>query len=425
MSEENYKYAGKGDLKDQYKLPSKPPKGLELVESSNQLLLTKEWKNPMGYILLIFSIVWTAFASVFVTSALSSLDGLWFLSIPFLLVPLVFVALGLWMFYVGLQFIYNRSTIKVEEGQVFIETRPFARYPHKSLYKHEIKQIFVKRVNFNSQKETINAGPPIYSIYYIDQHGKTQPFFWGFKFLPVAFPFFGAAEGKYFERKIEDFLSIKDADIKTYSTNEEQLKTPVYNEQGEEIGLKDEDEQTTDVMPIPASLEVEESAEGLFIFREWRSPMAIFLFIFGLVWSSIVGPMVYFVFSAIGELGAGGIFIALFMLPFIAVGLGMIYAGIATWVNTSTIHLDRDYLRVSHQPLPWKGSLRIPRLDIENIDVRTETRRGKNGSYLVTLLSITQRGKNKPISINYGNLNPNDEECLFIEYKLKQFLNRK
>lgn len=420
-------YAGKGDFKDEPQLAVKPPKGLEVIESPSRLILTKKWKNPMGYILVVFSLFWTAGAMTFMFSSLFSLDGMWLFAIPFLVMPLLFVGVGLLMFYVGLQFIYNKSTVRVEDGQVFIETSPFARQAQKSLYKHEIQQVFVKKIDMNHQDSRMNRAspsPPTYSIYYIDQHGKTQPFFIGFKFIPVAFPLFTAKEGKYFEHKIEDFLKIENVDIKTYKTNQEALKTSTYNEQGEEIGFKEETAQTVDAMPIPTSLEVEESTEGLFIFRAWKSPMAILLMTFGLIWTSIVAPMAFIVFASLGELGAASILVVLFLIPFLGIGLGIIYTGIATWVNSTTVHLDQDYLRVSHHPLPWKGGIKIPTREIENIEVRKETRRGKNGSYTVNILSLRQKGKSELVNINYGNINPIDEECLFIEYKLKGFLNR-
>ncbi|MCP4437806.1 MAG: hypothetical protein GY810_02595 [Aureispira sp.] len=426
MNKKDYKYknAGKGDFKNTEPLPKLAPEGLELKESKGSLVMTKSWRNPMGYVLLVFSLIWTGFSVFFIFSALSNTGGIWFMEMLFLMMPLFFVLLGVWMFYIGLQFIYNKSTVKVQDGQVFINTSPFARQPNKSLYKHEIKQIFVKKVDMGSSSSTASVGETMYSVYYVDQHGKSQPFFWGFKFIPVAFPLFKADEGRYFERKIEDFLNIEDYEVKEYDKNQKGLEKAVYNK-NKELADYREEEKSLDIVPIPASLEIDESEMNLFIFREWRNPLAWFFIIFGLVWSSVVFSIAYMVLGGILEMGGAGLLVGLFLVPFIVVGTGLIYTGVATWVNTTTLHVNHDYLRVSHQPLPWKGAVRIPVEDIVNIEVKEETRQGKNGSYQVNLLNIIQKGKSKPVSITYGNVSSVSDECYYIEYKLKQFMKKR
>ncbi|MFK8104133.1 MAG: hypothetical protein AB8G15_16515 [Saprospiraceae bacterium] len=100
-----------------------------------------------------------------------------------------------------------------------------------------------------------------------------------------------------------------------------------------------------ELLIIPPGIEVLKLMNELEIMVKWRKSGKFFTLFFALFWNVFV-----FFFTSImifsGEFG-----VSLFMIPFIAVGIYLLYAGIGYLVNTTYITVDENQLSVEHKPV--------------------------------------------------------------------------
>ena len=69
----------------------------------------------------------------------------------------------------------------------------------------------------------------------------------------------------------------------------------------------------------------------------------------------------------------------LFPLIHVAVGVGLTYWVLATWLNTTTVRVDGETLSVRHGPIPFFGNQVIPTRSVRQLFVRKKVRQQKNG----------------------------------------------
>lgn len=110
------------------------------------------------------------------------------------------------------------------------------------------------------------------------------------------------------------------------------------------------------VVPIRRDLELFKSdefetsvkGETLFISWHWRSSYAFVAFLFGFV------PIVLSIWFVIAVgLGDRAMTVLVAVVTTFAVGAVAIYWGVAQWINSSTVIVDKSIVRVEHGPLPW------------------------------------------------------------------------
>lgn len=118
---------------------------------------------------------------------------------------------------------------------------------------------------------------------------------------------------------------------------------------------------------------IEKSGEELAISWPWRSVAGCFLVPFAIFWNGFVA------FWMMGALGTGEPFFAMFGIPFVLVGLGLIYVTAAVFVNSSTVRVRDGILSVEHGPLPWRHPTPIPVDKVQQIYVHHKQVRTKNG----------------------------------------------
>ena len=140
--------------------------------------------------------------------------------------------------------------------------------------------------------------------------------------------------------------------------------------------------------PEPPGFTVTSDATTLTIVKRWRTALVGCLFLFALFWNA------FLVFWNLGVSQAGGIAIVfhLFSIPFVLVGLGLIYLCAATFVNRTTITASASVLSVRVGPLPWRGNLDVDPSDIEQLYVETKTRSSKNGTSSWSVVAVRMRG---------------------------------
>lgn len=121
----------------------------------------------------------------------------------------------------------------------------------------------------------------------------------------------------------------------------------------------------------------------LIVKRRWFHWSVLFMSVFVIFWD---GFLIYWYFGALSSVfspgfgGGPGLTFILFPLIHVAVGVGMTYWTLATWLNTTTIKVDGENLSVRHAPIPWPGNQVVPTRSVRQLFVRKKVRRGKNGT---------------------------------------------
>lgn len=180
-------------------------------------------------------------------------------------------------------------------------------------------------------------------------------------------------------------------------------------------------------VPMPEGFDVRRSADSIAIDRRWKGIQYVFTLVFAVIWNAILIPFAAGFSGAAGSMGAmGGVFI-LFLLPFFAVGIGMIYLSTAGFLNTTTITVSDGTLRVTHSPVPWPGAISLPAGEIVQLYTREvrhshtgssgSRRRRTSYSYRVMVIYGAQNREKRLIS---GLTDPG--QAFFIEYTIEQFL---
>jgi hypothetical protein len=128
------------------------------------------------------------------------------------------------------------------------------------------------------------------------------------------------------------------------------------------------------LVPQPASLLIEETGDSLEIRKRWFHPAVLFLVFFCLIWDGFLVVWYSIVLGfgvANGPPGLIGLFFAVFPLGHVAIGVGLTYFCIASFLNTTTMIVREGSLSLRHGPLYWPGNLTLATDDIEQLYVKS------------------------------------------------------
>jgi len=422
-------------------------KQLDIQESPHKLLIIKQWNRLLGYIFTGFSILWTSIAS-FIFSGFT--NNLWNFDAPifvigfqliFAIIPMFFILIGVAIFYIGIAHIFNKTIIKIENGLVEINHGPIPLMRAQRIPQQNITQIYVSDAPQN--KDTNTGANNGYQISYIDNAERGRPLMGRLGFLPISLPLFEFTEARTIERCMEDFIGIEDKAVFNAETNQNKslLERKKLYEDALEANRDDKKEKysnkesnnyreeetssetSLNLLPIPESLMVEESIDGLFIFKKWRSPIVIFYIIFATIWNAVtwtIASLIGWAVISTGEFLL--IFFALFLIPFISIGVWMIIMSLSIIFNTTTIHVGNSELVISHSPIPSMRNRRFLLENIRNFELLTRTRRTKNGSYTYQVLAINVvNGPQIELAAN-SMMSFSEEEVQYLEHKLTKSL---
>jgi hypothetical protein len=142
----------------------------------------------------------------------------------------------------------------------------------------------------------------------------------------------------------------------------------------------------------PQNVVMRESGGELTIAYRWFSLKYIFLTLFCVFWMGFLAVWYLFAFATRNWI------IAALPALHLAVGLGLCYATVAGFVNTTTIRIDGSRLSVRHHPLPWRGNREIAAADVKQLYCEQKVTRGRNGvSYSYDLGALLRDGARKTI----------------------------
>lgn len=159
-----------------------------------------------------------------------------------------------------------------------------------------------------------------------------------------------------------------------------------------------------------SAFEIATRGEVLTITFVWRSLGLLFLIPFTVFWNGVIGVGATTFFSEVvfghhpGD-GVARIIGPIFMIPFILVGVSLIYFCVATIFNRTVIRVDRNWLKVVHGPIPWKSPSPIRVESIEQVYVKQHLSNSDSGpSQSYQLMVLCKNGS------TVGLLKPTHEE---------------
>lgn len=162
---------------------------------------------------------------------------------------------------------------------------------------------------------------------------------------------------------------------------------------------------------LPKGFTLDEAAGQLRLVRRWFSGKAFFFLFFSVFWNGVVGVFV-------GAIIAGAIPLPVlaFLSLHLAVGVGMAYFTLCSFLNRTAVLLEGDRLKVVHAPLPWPGARNLAAADLDQLYCREQVTRGKNGTTVTYEVHAALRGGGT-VRLLSGLESP--EQALFVEQQLE------
>ena len=145
----------------------------------------------------------------------------------------------------------------------------------------------------------------------------------------------------------------------------------------------------------PANITLAQSAEGLAIDYRWFTPKYLFLALFCLIWD---GFLVTWYGLAVGS---GNWLVLVFPILHVAAGIAITYVTIAGFLNTTSVRISRDRLRVWHHPIPVGRAVDLAIGDVKQLFCEEKRYRSKYGwRYSYDLMAVLGGGTRKRLLAN-------------------------
>lgn len=168
-------------------------------------------------------------------------------------------------------------------------------------------------------------------------------------------------------------------------------------------------------VPMPRGIRVEPTAGGFRILRRWFSPIFVVLAFFAAIWLG----MLAFGYGMMVSSGAP-LFVMLFPLLHVGVGVGLGYWALCGFLNTTTVEAEGGRLTVRHRPLPWPGNATWAAAELSQVYVKEKVHRHKDGGETSTydVLAVTREGRGTKLLSGL----PDADSALFVEQEIERRL---
>ena len=189
-------------------------------------------------------------------------------------------------------------------------------------------------------------------------------------------------------------------------------------------------------VPQPAKLQVVEDGDSLRITFRWFTPAILFLTFFCIAWDGFL--VVWYTIALGGFPGGGGkgpgdafqwLFVV-FPLGHVAVGVGLTYYMLASYLNRTIITVNRDWLMVRHGPMYWPGQITLASEDVDQLYCRHKLGPGKmsssryhpdvhrTGGFAASLMAVTKDGREHSL----WRFETDTNVVLFLEQRIEEYL---
>lgn len=145
-------------------------------------------------------------------------------------------------------------------------------------------------------------------------------------------------------------------------------------------------------LPIPEGLDIIQTPQSAIIRRTWFSHVVWILIPFCIFWNGFL----IFMYSSMLKHGSGASLLPMLLFPLfhVAIGVGLTYLVICTFVNKTDIVLESSSLTVKTHPLPWLGNKSLPASAMTRFLVRERFTQSENStrvSYSIYYVDVTNR----------------------------------
>ncbi len=172
-----------------------PSRSWNEEEVGSELILSHRWLGCQALFLVFFTLVWCSFLVGWYAFAIGSGN------LIMQLVPILHLAVGVFLVYVTLCSFVNTTTIRIMKGLLTIRTGPLPWKGNKDLPADEIDQLYVKARLSYSRKRGSSVS---HSLCALMKSGEE---------VPVIASVGSPEDAVYLEQRIEDFLGIIDRPI--------------------------------------------------------------------------------------------------------------------------------------------------------------------------------------------------------------------
>lgn len=168
-------------------------------------------------------------------------------------------------------------------------------------------------------------------------------------------------------------------------------------------------------VPQPARITIERHGADLRISRRWFTFKHVFMAFFCVMWNGMLG------FFFVTALASGAELSALFLFPLlhVAVGIGLAYATVAGFVNSTVLAVERGHLTVRHGPLPWMGNRDLSTSQIKQLFCEQKITNSRNGRSVT--YSVKAMTRNDTAVKLVSGLHAHDE-ALYVEQEIEKHL---
>jgi len=166
-------------------------------------------------------------------------------------------------------------------------------------------------------------------------------------------------------------------------------------------------------VPMPKGIRVFRRDNALRIVRRWLGPKFFFLAFFCLVWNGIMVAL--FTFAIIKGLWSLALFGSIHALA----GLGIAYATLAGFLNSTTVTVMDSLLQISHGPIRVPGNREFKAELLQQLYTKRHVSHSKNGTSIsYELRAQLSDGRDEKL---IGRLEK-QEQVLFMEQEVEKFL---
>lgn len=168
-------------------------------------------------------------------------------------------------------------------------------------------------------------------------------------------------------------------------------------------------------VPIPRNLELLEERGNLVIRKKWFTPVVFFLLFFCIIWDGFL----VFWYLGVARSGDMPLMAILFPIGHVAVGIGLTYFVIASFLNTTDIIISPMQIQVRIQPVKWPGEGRYDISDIRQLYTYEKVRRTKNGTSITYEVRFIGRNNQEKTLIRGLEAK---EQGLYIEKEIEKII---
>jgi hypothetical protein len=170
----------------------------------------------------------------------------------------------------------------------------------------------------------------------------------------------------------------------------------------------------------PEYVHLENKDEGLTIFWRWSGLFGRKLFsltLFAILCNMCVLSLVVVIVAGMPEFGLETV-LNLLLFPPIWFAVFLIYYVLSGYMNQTTVTVNRQEIQVTHSPLPWVGSKRLPVRNVRQLYVvqRFPTKKVWGGQY--SICAIMSNGTHQPMLRGLDS----GEHALFVEREIEKHL---